>query len=81
MLTPNHLPTRAIVASSKDALQNPDLNFENMARVKRIADFVGYKGPFAVLGDCTKVSKKASFTNSFSGKEGGGHVLGTTFPP
>lgn len=70
----------ALVANSKDALQNPDLIFENMARAKRTADLRKYTGPVGVIGDGTKVRQKTSFSNSFSGKEGGGHVLGTTFP-
>ncbi|KAJ7073696.1 hypothetical protein C8F01DRAFT_1075427 [Mycena amicta] len=51
---------------------NPYLIFENVARVKRLMKSVGYTGPLAVAGDCTKVRKRLTFSNDF-----GGHILGS----
>ncbi|KAF8162013.1 hypothetical protein BJ912DRAFT_935672 [Pholiota molesta] len=45
---------RALVSKSVDALQNPYLIFENVARVKRYVDSINYKGPIVVRSDCTK---------------------------
>ena len=45
-----------------------------MARVKRLMDSVGYTGPIAAAGDCTKVRPRLSYSNNF-----GSHILGTTF--
>ncbi|KAJ7827674.1 hypothetical protein B0H14DRAFT_2814178 [Mycena olivaceomarginata] len=70
--SPRHI--RALVAKSEDALQNPFLIFENMARVKRLADTIHYSGPVAVAGDCTKVRKRLTFSNDF-----GGHILGSVW--
>ncbi|KDQ56779.1 hypothetical protein JAAARDRAFT_207846 [Jaapia argillacea MUCL 33604] len=65
---------RRLVANSEDCLQNPHLVFENVARVKRLADSLGYCGPVAYGGDCTKVRKWLSYSNDF-----GGHILGSIF--
>ncbi|KAG1760747.1 hypothetical protein EDD22DRAFT_954658 [Suillus occidentalis] len=72
-LSPHHL--RTLVAKSSDALQNPNLIFENIARVRRLMDAVGYKGPIAVAGDCTKVHPRLAYSTDF-----GGHILGSTLP-
>ncbi|KAJ7194166.1 hypothetical protein GGX14DRAFT_586979 [Mycena pura] len=66
---------RSLVAKSEDALQNPQLTFENLARVKRLADSIKYTGPAAVAGDCTKVRKRLAYSNDF-----GGHILGSVLP-
>ena len=66
---------RTLVAHCGDVLQNPDLIFENIARVKRVVDAIKYQGPIAFAGDCTKLRPRLSYSNSF-----GGHVLGTTLP-
>ncbi|KAJ7751325.1 hypothetical protein DFH07DRAFT_774922 [Mycena maculata] len=66
---------RALVAKSEDALQNPYLIYENMARVKRLADSIHYSGPVAVAGDCTKVRKRLTYSTDF-----GGHILGSVWP-
>ncbi|KAJ7041877.1 hypothetical protein C8F04DRAFT_1390777 [Mycena alexandri] len=65
---------RALVPKSADALQNPYLIFENMARVKRLVDSINYRGPVAVAGDCTKVRKRLAYSNDF-----GGHILGSVW--
>ncbi|KAJ6494482.1 hypothetical protein C8R45DRAFT_1095403 [Mycena sanguinolenta] len=65
---------QALVPKSADALRNPYLIFENMARVKRLVDSIHYSGPVAVAGDCTKVRKRLSFSNDF-----GGHILGSVW--
>ncbi|KAJ7511549.1 hypothetical protein B0H11DRAFT_2268643 [Mycena galericulata] len=65
---------RALVANSEDALQNPYLIYENMARVKRLVDSIHYSGPIAVAGDCTKVRKRLTYSNDF-----GGHILGSVW--
>ncbi|KAJ7269009.1 hypothetical protein C8J57DRAFT_1066950 [Mycena rebaudengoi] len=71
--SPRHL--RSIVAKSEDALQNPYLIYENVARVKRLMDSLKYGGPIAVAGDCTKVRKRLTYSNDF-----GGHILGAVLP-
>ncbi|KAG1894525.1 uncharacterized protein F5891DRAFT_897860, partial [Suillus fuscotomentosus] len=53
----------------------PSLIFENIARVRRLMDAVGYKGPIAVAGDCTKVHPRLAYSTDF-----GGHILGSTLP-
>ena len=63
------------MANCRDVLQNPDLIFENVARVKRLIDAIKYHGPIAFAGDCTKLRPRLSYSNSF-----GGHILGTTLP-
>ncbi|KAJ7714729.1 hypothetical protein B0H16DRAFT_1807499 [Mycena metata] len=65
---------RALIPKSADAMTNPYLIYENMARVKRLADSIRYSGPVAVAGDCTKVRKRLSYSNDF-----GGHILGSVW--
>ncbi|KAJ7215413.1 hypothetical protein GGX14DRAFT_533972 [Mycena pura] len=72
---PSSRHLRTLVANSEDALQNPQLTFENLARVKRLADSIKYTGPVAVAGDCTKVRKRLTYSNDF-----GGHILGSILP-
>ena len=64
---------RTLVANSEDALQNPSLVYENMARIKRLVDSIKYAGPVAIAGDCTKVRPRLTYSTDF-----GGHVLGST---
>ncbi|KAJ7737961.1 hypothetical protein B0H16DRAFT_1762009 [Mycena metata] len=61
------------------SLQNPELNFENFARVKRLVDSIKYAGPLAVAGDCTKVRKRLTYSNDF-GAHILGHILGSVLP-
>lgn len=63
------------MANSADALQNPYLIYENIARVKRFVDSVGYEGPIAIAGDCTKVRTRLSYSNDY-----GSHILGSVLP-
>ncbi|KAJ7746788.1 hypothetical protein DFH07DRAFT_1038081 [Mycena maculata] len=72
---PSSRQLRALVSKSEDALQNPYLIFENMARVKRLVDSIKYTGPVAVAGDCTKVRKRLTYSTEF-----GGHILGGVLP-
>ncbi|KAJ7082107.1 hypothetical protein C8R44DRAFT_992225 [Mycena epipterygia] len=65
---------RTLVAKSEDALHNPYLIFENMARVKRLVDSIHYSGPVGVAGDCTKVRKRLAYSNDF-----GGHIIGSVW--
>ncbi|KAH9849547.1 hypothetical protein C2E23DRAFT_861950 [Lenzites betulinus] len=46
---------RYLVKHSPNCLSNPELDFENVAHVKRLMDTLKYTGPVAVAGDCTKV--------------------------
>ncbi|KAJ7679396.1 hypothetical protein DFH06DRAFT_1166490 [Mycena polygramma] len=71
--SPRHL--RSLVANHEDALKNPYLIFENVARVKRYVDTIKYTGPVAVAGDCTKVRPRLTYSNDF-----GSHILGSTLP-
>ncbi|TFK58275.1 hypothetical protein BDN72DRAFT_731006, partial [Pluteus cervinus] len=66
---------RSLVTNSNDALQNPYLLYENIARIKRYLDSVGYTGPIIIGCDCTKVRKRLHFSTQL-----GAHVLGTTLP-
>lgn len=68
-------PSRTLTAKSVDALQNPALIYENVARVKRLVDSIKYTGPIAIAGDCTKVRARLTYSNDF-----GSHVLGSTLP-
>ncbi|KAJ7080860.1 hypothetical protein C8R44DRAFT_754213 [Mycena epipterygia] len=72
---PSSRHLRTLVAGSEDALQNPELIYENIARAKRLADSIEYTGPVAVAGDCTKVRKRLTYSNDF-----GGHILGGVLP-
>ncbi|KAF9034576.1 hypothetical protein BJ165DRAFT_1534007 [Panaeolus papilionaceus] len=65
---------RSLVANSSDTLQNPYLIPENVARMKRYVDLIGYKGPIVIGSDCTKVKKCLNFSTQH-----GCHVLGTVF--
>ncbi len=72
---PNQLLNKsssALVAKSEDVLTNPSLYFENICRVKRLVDTVGYTGPVAVSGDCTKVRQRLTYSTDF-----GSHILGS----
>ncbi|KAJ6543068.1 hypothetical protein B0H19DRAFT_1268241 [Mycena capillaripes] len=71
--SPRHL--RSLVSNHEDALKNPNLIFENVARVKRFMDSIKYTGPVAVAGDCTKVRPRLTYSNDF-----GSHILGSTLP-
>ncbi|KAJ2968649.1 hypothetical protein NUW54_g13152 [Trametes sanguinea] len=66
---------RYVIKRSPDCLSNPDIDFENVARVKRLMDSLKYTGPVAVAGDCTKVRARLMFSNDF-----GNHILGSTLP-
>lgn len=66
---------RSLVAKSDDALQNPDLIFENVVRVKWLLDIVKYEGPVSVGSDCTKVRARLSYSQDF-----GSHILGSVLP-
>ncbi|KAF5372671.1 hypothetical protein D9615_009847 [Tricholomella constricta] len=72
---PSFRSMRRLIANSEDALQNPALIFENMARVKRFVDLRKYTGPIAVAGDCTKVRPRLTYSNDY-----GGHILGSILP-
>lgn len=65
-----------LVANSKDALQNPDLIYENVARIKRFLVSVNKPDACVVVAiDCTKSRPRLSYSNAF-----GSHVLGSTLP-
>ena len=64
-----------LVANSEDALSNPSLIYENIARIKRFVDSIKYSGPVAIGGDCTKVRARLTYSNDF-----GSHILGSTLP-
>ncbi|KAJ3727641.1 hypothetical protein C8R42DRAFT_620753 [Lentinula raphanica] len=68
-----HLQT--LRAKSVDAMQNPYLIFENVARFKRYYDSCVYSGPVIAGSDCTKVKKRLNFSVQF-----GRHILGSTMP-
>ncbi|KZP10188.1 hypothetical protein FIBSPDRAFT_963367 [Athelia psychrophila] len=68
---PCHL--RSLVASSEESLQNPNLMPENLGRVKRFMDAVGYCGPLSFGSDCTKVRPRLTYSTDF-----GSHILGST---
>lgn len=57
---------------SPDCLSSPDLDFENVARVKRYVDTIKYTGPVAFASDCTKVHQRLTYSNDY-----GSHVLGS----
>ena len=64
-----------MVSTSEDALKNPELIYENVARVKRLVDSIGYLGPVAAAADCTKVRARLTYSNGF-----GNHILGSVLP-
>lgn len=66
---------RKVIKRSPDVLTKPDLDFENIARVKRLMDLLKYSGPVAVAGDCTKVRQRLTYSNDH-----GSHVLGSVLP-
>jgi len=66
---------RTLVAKSEDALTNPELIYENVARVKRLVDSLGYSGPVAAAADCTKVCARLTYSSDF-----GNHILGSILP-
>ena len=61
-----------VIQRSPDCLSDPDLSFENVARVRRAIDLLGHKGPVAVAGDCTKVKQRLQYSRKY-----GGNVLGS----
>ncbi|KAI1782137.1 hypothetical protein LXA43DRAFT_977717 [Ganoderma leucocontextum] len=71
---PSPRTLRLLVKKSPDCLSSPDLDFENVAHVKRLMDVIKYHGPVAFASDCTKVRKRLSYSNDF-----GSHVLGSVF--
>ena len=60
------------MAKSEDVLTNPSLYFENICHIKCLVDTVGYTGPVAVSGDCTKVRQHLTYLTDF-----GSHILGS----
>lgn len=66
---------RTLVSKSGDALQNPSLIYENVARLARYLTSINFKGGIAIASDCTKVRKRLSMSTQF-----GFHILGTTLP-
>ncbi|KAI1786080.1 hypothetical protein LXA43DRAFT_975946 [Ganoderma leucocontextum] len=75
---PSPRTLRYLVRKSEDCLSNPDIHYENMARVKRLMDARGYTGPVVVVGDCTKVRKRLAYSTDFGAHVG--HVIGSTLP-
>ncbi|KAJ3860384.1 hypothetical protein EV359DRAFT_49199, partial [Lentinula novae-zelandiae] len=69
---PSSRQLQTLRSRSVDALQNPYLVFENMARVKQYYDSLKYSGPVIAASDCTKVKKRLNFSVQF-----GCHILGT----
>ncbi|KAG1722488.1 uncharacterized protein EDB91DRAFT_1240212 [Suillus paluster] len=65
-------PSMSLVTKSEDALQNPDLIFENVVHVKWLLDIVKYDGPMSVGSDCMKVHARLSYSQDF-----GSHILGS----
>ncbi|EIW56114.1 uncharacterized protein TRAVEDRAFT_50602 [Trametes versicolor FP-101664 SS1] len=72
---PSPRTLQKVIKRSPDVLTKPDLDFENVARVKRLMDILKYNGPVAVAGDCTKVRQRLTYSNDH-----GSHVLGSTLP-
>ncbi|KAJ3845783.1 hypothetical protein EV368DRAFT_70439, partial [Lentinula lateritia] len=72
---PSSRQLQTLHTKSVDALQNPYLIFENVARVKRYCDSISYSGPVIAGSDCTKVKKHMNFSVQF-----GCHILGTIMP-
>ncbi|CDO76768.1 hypothetical protein BN946_scf185028.g19 [Trametes cinnabarina] len=70
---PSPRSLQKVLKRSPDVLSKPDLDYENVARVKRLMDLLKYNGPVAVAGDCTKVRQRLSYSNDH-----GSHVLGST---
>ena len=66
---------RTLVANSEDCLQNPLLQFQNVAQLKRLMDSRSYSGPVSIGGNCTKVQARLTYSNDF-----GSHVLGSILP-
>ncbi|CAG8717288.1 37789_t:CDS:2 [Gigaspora margarita] len=53
-------------------LQDPELCFENVAQVKRLADTIKYTGPIIALSDNTKIKERLGFSSLL------GCVVGST---
>ncbi|KAG1776450.1 hypothetical protein EV702DRAFT_1198152 [Suillus placidus] len=71
----NFMILMLLVAKFDDALQNPDLIFENVVCVKRLLDIIKYERPVSVGSDCTKVRARLSYSQDF-----GSHILGSVLP-
>ncbi|EIW75341.1 hypothetical protein CONPUDRAFT_159467 [Coniophora puteana RWD-64-598 SS2] len=63
---------KSLAARSEDALSNPCLVPENVARAKWYAKSQGYSGPWALASDDTKVRRRLSYSPDF-----GGYVIGS----
>ncbi|GBC08460.1 hypothetical protein RclHR1_08130003 [Rhizophagus clarus] len=50
-------------SASEDAINNPDLCYENVARFKRLLDVLNYKGPVAAMTDCTKLKAGLQYSS------------------
>lgn len=59
-------------STSEDAINNPDLCFENIARFKRLLDVLNYKGPVAAMTDCTKLKAGLQYSSKL------GCIVGST---
>jgi hypothetical protein len=49
---------------SKDAINNPGLCHENIARFKRLLDSLHYKGPVVVMMDCTILKFRLQYSTN-----------------
>ncbi|CAB4445037.1 unnamed protein product [Rhizophagus irregularis] len=50
-------------STSENAINNPDLCYENVARFKRLLDVLNYKGPVAAMTDCTKLKTGLQYSS------------------
>ncbi|PKC07797.1 hypothetical protein RhiirA5_417714 [Rhizophagus irregularis] len=50
-------------SASEDAINNPDLCYENVARFKRLLDVLNYKGLVAAMTDCTKLKTGLQYSS------------------
>ncbi|KAI0753037.1 hypothetical protein C8Q80DRAFT_1118279 [Daedaleopsis nitida] len=64
-----------LIKHPPDCLSSPNLDFENVARVKQFVDTIRYDGPVASASDCTKVHKWLTYSNDY-----GSHILGSVLP-
>ncbi|PKB97069.1 hypothetical protein RhiirA5_279367 [Rhizophagus irregularis] len=63
---------RTIRSISEDAINNPDLCHENVARFKRLLDSLHYKGPVVAMTDCTILKSGLQYSTNL------GCIVGST---
>jgi len=65
---------RQLRRNNEDYLNNPELCYENVVRVKRLIDKINYNGPICAMTDNTKLKPRLRYSPNL------GCIIGSVLP-